>query len=70
MPTLQYYINVYRTGGFLNAKWHECLPIEGLKDATDQAESIRRMGYYTLTKTLADHQRLGVPTDRDWETLM
>ena len=55
-----FYVNVYRTGGYLNAKWHVCAALPEPK-AIEQAERIRRAGYKCLTKTLKEHRAIGLP---------
>lgn len=56
----KYYVVHYRTGGWMNAKWHATMP-ETPEYARKMAEDTRRMGYKAFLVTLDEHRNIGLP---------
>jgi hypothetical protein len=52
---------VYRTGGYLNAKWHRCEAKTTLEDANTQKAEVERMGYKAIVRPTNEWDSIGLP---------
>lgn len=55
------YSVVYRTGGYLNAKWHRMINYPTRDAAQAAADDVERMGYKTIVQSVAYLDAIGLP---------
>lgn len=55
------YTVIYRTGGYLNFRWHKCLPVATWEKAQALAEEVRRQGYHALIHDTEALESIGLP---------
>jgi len=56
-----YNVVAYRTGGWMNAKWHETAATLAGEDTQRRVDEITRQGYKTRTFTLRERNSCGLP---------
>lgn len=56
----KYFVVHYRTGGWMNAKWHATVPATKEK-AREMMLDTRKMGYKAFLVTLDEHRNIGLP---------
>jgi len=55
------YTYIYRTGGFLNAKWRQVMVFGNFDFIKSKAAETERMGYKTLIKRTSEVKSVGLP---------